>query len=781
MSARDRRWQFFIDRGGTFTDCIGVNPATGALEVVKVSSSDRAPLEGIRRLLELGPEDPIPPSDIRMGTTVATNALLERTGRRTALVITRGFGDLLEIGTQARPHLFELRIARRPLLYEAVLEVDARQDPQGHVIARPETAPTRAALAELVARGLESVAIVVIHAYANGELERELGALAREAGFRHVSLSHELAAGMGMLARGDTATVDAYLTPLVRDYLGELERELTGSRLRVMQSNGGLTTAARFRGPDAILSGPAGGVVAIAELARRLELASVIGFDMGGTSTDVSRFERSFERIYESEVAGVRVRAPMMSVHTVAAGGGSICRFDGLAQQVGPDSAGARPGPLAYGAPDAREPTITDVNVVLGRLVPDRFPLPLDVERARAALADVARAMGGERCAETAAEGFFEIATASMAEAIRRVSVARGFDVRRDALVAFGGAAGQHACAVARRLGIEQVVFHPLAGVLSAYGIGLAAHSWRGEVDAGRAPLAPSRLDALAPRLEALEREGRETLIREGFADEELVSVRRVDLRYAGTETVITLDVASAGALADEFVREHTRRFGTSRPGQLIELSLGRVEVLGRSALGAPEPRPAPRAEPMNEPLPLRFTRLFADGRWLEQVPLIPRDALVPGTRWMGPALVLEDTGTIVLDPGFALTVRADGILVARPTAAEAPRRAELASRSAAAPDPTLLELMANRFMSIAEQMGHLLERTSVSTNIRERRDFSCALFDEAGGLVANAPHIPVHLGAMGESVRAVVRAHPALEPGDVFVTNAPDAGGSHL
>ncbi len=779
MASRNGRWQFWIDRGGTFTDCVGRDPESGALRIAKVLSSDRAPLDGIRRVLGLAADAPIPPCEIRMGTTIATNALLERKGRPCALVISRGFGDLLEIGTQARPHIFDLRIDKPARLYSATLEVDARGDASGNVVVRPDPASTRAALAELARRGLDSVAIVVLHAYASGELELELGRLAREAGFSHVCLSHEVDAGIGMLGRGDTATIDAYLTPLIRDYIAELEAELPGSTLRVMQSSGGLTDAHRFRGPDAILSGPAGGVVAVAEIARRCGLESAIGFDMGGTSTDVSRFEHAFERVYEAEIAGVRVRAPMMNIHTVAAGGGSLCRFDGHRLRVGPESAGAHPGPLCYGDAAAREPAITDVNVVLGRLQPDRFPFSLDLERSTRALAALAARVGEGRTPEDVAEGFFRIANNNMAEAIRQVSVARGHDVRRDALVAFGGAAGQHACAVARRLGIKRIVFHPFAGVLSAYGMGLADVSWHGEADAGRAAFDAATLAALAPRFEALEQTGRDVMFQQGFPSARVVSVRRVDLRYAGTESSITLDVVDSSDLPSAFTAAHQRLFGYTRAGHPIEVAQARVEVIGRHA--AADGGSAPEPPSTGAPAVLRRSRLFVDGRWHNDVPVVEREAIRPGHRLVGPALVIEPTGTIALDPGFELEAVADGVLIAHGAGAADAATADVAGSSIERPDPVLLEIMANLYMSIAEQMGQVLRRTAVSTNIRERLDFSCAVFDHEGGLVANAPHIPVHLGAMGESVRAVMAAHPSPSPGDVFVTNDPAAGGSHL
>ncbi len=783
------RWEFWVDRGGTFTDCLGRDPVTGDVRVAKVLSSDRAVLEAIRRILAIGAAEPIPACDVRMGTTLATNALLERKGTAFALGITRGFRDLLAIGTQARPRIFDLEIKKPELLYREVLELDARADASGAVLARPEPERLRAELARLRGRGFSSLAVVVLHADRAGELEREIGDAAREVGFTHVALSHEVASAIGLLARGDTACVDAYLTPLLRDYVAALREELPGSRLSIMQSRGGLTDAARFRGPHAILSGPAGGVVACAHVARAMGAPRAIGFDMGGTSTDVSRVEAGadggieFERVYETETAGVRVFAPMLSIHTVAAGGGSLCRYDGYRFRVGPESAGAAPGPLCYGRGDATELTVTDVNVSLGRLVDDRFPFPLEragVERALDALAARLRAQGVVRTREAIASGFVEIANANMAEAIRQVSVARGYDVRDYALVVFGGAGGQHACALARRLGIRRVLLHPFAGVLSAYGMGLADVSWHGESDIGRRPLEPALVSGLEPVFAELESRGRTALAEQGFAPDRIACLRRLDLRYRGTETAQSLVLHPAIDLRAAFEAAHARSFGYARSAHAIDAVVARVEVLARHAdvsAAAAAPADATRAPARARVgAPLRRTRVFCDGAFADDVPVFEREALPAGARLSGPALVLEATSTLVVDPGFELEIDAEGRITLVDVAGEAAR-----PRVGTEVDPVGLEIMNNLFMSIAEQMGIVLRRTALSTNIRERLDFSCAVFGRDAGLVANAPHIPVHLGAMGESVRAVLAAHPDPRPGDVFVTNDPAAGGSHL
>jgi 5-oxoprolinase (ATP-hydrolysing) len=786
MSAtRDERatWEIAIDRGGTFTDCIGIRPDTGELRVAKVLSTDDAPVTGIRKLLDLGPNDPVPLCDVRIGTTVATNALLERKGARCLLVTTRGFRDVLSIGTQARPHLFDLDIRKLETLYADVLEVDARLDADGRVLARPNERDVLEALAARVRSGFESVAIVLLHAHRDGALEREVGALATQAGFRHVALSHEVDPNLGLLARGDTATLDAYLTPVLRAYLAALAADLPGCRLRVMQSNGGLLDAAAVIGPNAVLSGPAGGVVAVAAIARAHGVERAIGFDMGGTSTDVSRLERGIDVVYERELAGVRVRAPALDIHTVAAGGGSLCRIDGRRLVVGPESAGADPGPLCYGRPNARDLTLTDVNLVLGRLLPERFPFPLERRRAELALDGVARelaALGFSRSKTEVALGFVEVANHGMAEAIRNVTIARGHDVRDHALVVFGGAAGQHACGVARILGVRTLLVHPLAGVLSAAGTAIAPTTWSATADGGRARLDEAALAASETTYVELEARGRAILGRGATpgsvdgTDGAIEVVRRIDLRYAGTETRLTLEVAPAPDLAAAFEREHRRQFGYARSDTAIEMVALRIDLTARSRTslrtGVAGPS-APATVLASRRVPVTWSREPGP----VETPVVLREALPAGLTLAGPLVVLDATATLLVEPGFDLEVRDDGVIVLTDTAALTPwtKTAEL--------DPVRLEVVGNAFMSIAEQMGRVLRRTAQSTNIRERLDFSCAVFDPAGGLVANAPHIPVHLGAMGESVRAVLAAHPELEPGDVFITNDPAAGGSHL
>jgi 5-oxoprolinase (ATP-hydrolysing) len=776
------RYEFWIDRGGTFTDCIGYDRETGELRVTKVLSSDRAPIDGIRKLLDLSPNASIPPARVRLGTTLATNALLERRGVPCALLVTRGFGDLLEIGDQTRPELFRLRIEKPRPLPAATLEIDARSDAAGAPLVRPDLDAVREELVLLRAQGIASVAIVVMNDHERGLLERDVRRAASDAGFRNVSLSSEIAPELGLLSRAHTTVLDAYLTPLLGERLAALEAELPGSELRLMQSSGVLTEAAKFRGPNAVLSGPVGGAVAAARVAEREGFGAVVAFDMGGTSTDVSRFAGRLERVWETEVAGVRVRAPALPVTTVAAGGGSLCRVDGARLTVGPESAGADPGPLCYGNPRASELTLTDVNLLLGRISAEHFPFPLDRERPRRALeAMVAQLRAGGHAYEPdeLAGAFLEIANQAMAEAVRQVSIARGHDVRSHTLLVLGGAGGQHACALAARLGMAEVALHPLAGVLSAYGIGLSDVGFLGVREAHGRALDDGALAELERAFAELEREGRAALDVERELGSSLRVFRSVELCYRGAETTITLELDTAAALAGAFHERHEREFGYARREHALELVAARVEV---TAARADEPalkRPdAPVARASAPPV----TRLHAGGKWYDDVPVYAGVELPRGVALPGPLLVAEPTGTFVVDPDFELIARDSGVLVARRRAGVAP--ADIARGRGVAPeraDPLLLEVTGHRFMSIAEQMGEILRRTALSTNIRERRDFSCALFDARGDLVANAPHIPVHLGAMSESVRAVLDLHAELRSGDVFAVNDPFLGGSHL
>ncbi|MFZ9887213.1 MAG: hydantoinase B/oxoprolinase family protein [Myxococcota bacterium] len=764
------RWQVWIDRGGTFTDCIGVDPVTGHLKVAKVLSSDRAPIDGVRQLLGLEPGSPIPPVVMRMGTTMATNALLQRRGRRVALLITRGFRDLLVIGDQSRPELFALRIERPAPLYEDVVEVDARADSEGRVLQRPTVHDVEQRLRTLREQGYDSLAIAVLNGHRCPSLEQGLGAVAERCGFLHIVLSHELSSETGFLARASTACLDAYLTPLLQDYLRGLHRDLPGSDIKLMQSGGGLVESSRFRGAASLLSGPAGGVVACARVVEHLGLQQGIGLDMGGTSTDVCRIGPggTYEQAQEHDVAGVRVRAPMVSVHTVAAGGGSLCQLRDGRLVVGPESAGAVPGPLCYGAAEAKHLTITDVNLALGRLLPDRFPFPLDHGRVSSSLQELGKKTG--LIPESVAEGFFRIANARMAEAIRQVSVRCGFDPREHHLIVFGGAGGQHACALARLLKVRSVILHPLAGVFSAVGIGQADVRWQESADLGDRELTADALASLS-----LHRVRLEHLVREGFRRQHHVDDPpdlevSIELRYPQADARFAVGLGTVSDMRRDFEGQHRRRFGYVRATDALHIVAMRVTGIARTRARTLMAEAMAGAKKTNT-----ATRLFCEGVWHDDVPVLWRGDLLEGERHQGPLLVLEQTGTIVVEPGFVVEVGADGILTLRECGSFVSHSVTMAR------DPVSLELAHHAFGAIAEQMGEVLRRTARSTNIRERLDFSCAVFDAAGALVANAPHIPVHLGAMAETVRCLLEEEGPLEQGDVYVSNDPARGGSHL
>ncbi len=776
-------WEFWIDRGGTFTDCIGVAPS-GRTYTAKRLSSETAAAEAIRDILASAPEPSAedPTLRVRMGTTVATNALLERRGVPTALITQRGLGDVLEIGTQERPELFDLDIRRPPPLTRRVIEVDGRVDARGETLGILEEAPLREELRDARANGIQSVAVLAMHAYAFPELEERIAACAREEGIAYVVPSHEAASELGFLARGETAVADAYLTPLLARHIDVLREALPGARLHFMQSSGGLTRPESFRGPAALLSGPAGGVIGTAHVASLLGMRRAIGFDMGGTSTDVSLVvDGEAERAFESVVAGIRVRAPMLHIHTVAAGGGSLCRFDGARASVGPESAGADPGPLCYGRDASGEGglALTDVNFWLDRIPGDRLPFPLERAPVAAAFDRLIRELteaGHEFEPDELAAGFIDIANDAMAQAIQEVSVRRGVDPRDFALVGFGGAGGQHVCAVARKLRIRTVLLHPQGGVLSAFGIGVADLTWDRQRDVGRAPLVEGRADpSVLDTLAALEAEGRRALAAETGQPEGRVEIERfLDLRYRGTESALTIAAPAEGDFGAAFRFAHRERFGYDRSERPIEVTTARVRA--RVSEARPPEVPSFAEEPGT---PIRTAHAWFPGRGRCDAPVFLRESLALEQTIDGPAIVLEAASTIVLDPGFRARLDATGVLVVTDEA-HAERRA-YRDIDADVADPIRLEVLGNRFMSIAERMGSVLRNTSVSTNIKERLDYSCAVFDPEGGLIANAPHIPVHLGAMGETVRSVLESFPELGAGDVIVTNDPARGGSHL
>ncbi|MFF9347621.1 hydantoinase B/oxoprolinase family protein [Streptomyces sp. NPDC014734] len=784
------RWEFWIDRGGTFTDVVGRAP-DGHLVTRKLLSHapDRyrdAAVAGIRALLGLGPTEPVPADrvgTVKIGTTVATNALLERRGEPTVLVITRGFRDALRIAYQNRPRLFDRRILLPEAVYDRVVEVPERIDARGRVVTPLDRDAVAERLRAVRAEGLRSAAVVLMHGYRHPEHETAVAAEARAAGFAHVSCSHEVSPLIKLVPRGDTTVVDAYLSPILRRYVDAIADELPGIRLMFMQSNGGLREAAHFRGKDAVLSGPAGGVVGMVRTSEQAGFHRVIGFDMGGTSTDVSHCAGEFERELGTQVAGVRMRAPMMSIHTVAAGGGSVLHFDGDRYRVGPDSAGAAPGPACYrrGGPL----TVTDANVMLGRIQPAHFPavfgpdgdLPLDADLVRRrfeALADeVTRATGTRRTAARVAAGFLEIAVLNMANAVKKISVQRGHDITRHALTGFGGAGGQHVCAVADALGVDTVLVPPLAGVLSAYGIGLADATAMRERSV-EAELDDQTLTAVKELCDTLAERTRADLRADAIPDEAISTRARVLLRYAGTDSALQVDLDGTAAMTRAFTDRHRARYAFTMDKPLVVEAVS-VEATGASGRHRPPPAAhAPRAgEP---PRPHDTVRMYAEDRW-QDTPLHRREELRPESTVTGPAVIAEADATTVVDPGWRAVLAGTGHLVltrVRPR----PDRTAVGTRV----DPVMLEIFNNLFMSIAEQMGVRLENTAHSVNIKERLDFSCALFDADGNLIANAPHIPVHLGSMGESIKEVLRRDDGtMRPGDAYAINDPYHGGTHL
>ncbi|HSU45098.1 MAG TPA: hydantoinase B/oxoprolinase family protein [Casimicrobiaceae bacterium] len=794
--------QFWIDRGGTFTDIVA-RRADGTLVTHKLLSDNPeryrdAAVHGIREMLGLAPGAPIPDGAIeavKMGTTVATNALLERTGERTVLVITRGFADALRIGYQNRPKLFVRRIDLPSQLYERVIEADERIGAHGDIVRPLDLAILEPQLRGAFADGIRAIAIVLMHGYRYPQHERAIADLALGIGFAQVSISHEVSPLMKLVSRGDTTVVDAYLSPILRRYVDEVERDLVGGhrletgveprfRLQFMQSSGGLTDARRFQGKDAILSGPAGGIVGAVEVSRLAGFDRIIGFDMGGTSTDVTHWAGEYERAFVTEVAGVRLRAPMMSIHTVAAGGGSICTFDGARLRVGPQSAGANPGPASYrrGGPL----TVTDCNVMVGKLDPELFPkvfgpngdesLDAAVVRTRfeALAASIASSTGHARTPEQVADGFLDIAIENMANAIKHISVQRGYDVTGYTLCSFGGAGGQHACRVADALGMSRVFIHPLAGVLSAYGMGLAdvrALKQR----AVEATLSPASLDATRVAFAMLEDAGRRDVAAQGVAAERIRCERTLQLKYEGTDTTLAVPVAGGvDAAIGEFERRYKQQYGFLMPGKPLVIEAIAVEAIGTAHDIQDESRPfAPRAHAL---APFRRARIYTRGEWHDGA-VYARDDLRPGDAIDGPAIIREQNATTVLEPGWRATLTSRDHLVIERT--EPIRRAHAIGTRA---DPVMLEVFNNLFMAIAEQMGVTLANTSYSVNIKERLDFSCALFDAQGNLIANAPHMPVHLGSMGESVATIIaRRGASMRAGDVFVLNAPYNGGTHL
>ncbi len=817
------------------TGTLGVEAELAAPAAYELEAGEEAPLLAIRRVLGLPMAAPLPPCEVRLGTTRGTNALLERRGARTALVTTRGFADVLLIGNQDRPRLFDLAIRKPPPLCESVLEIDERVAADGTVLLPLDLSAVRRQLKELAASGTESLAICLLHAWRMPEHERLVERIAREIGFREVSVSHVVAPRIKLVPRAETTVLDAYLNPVLRDYVEGLQRSLvggteasgtatvhrssvnpapfpptlptnparvthhetpaetslsSGTRLRLMTSVGGLVAAEHFTGKDCILSGPAGGVIGFARVAERAGFPRAIGFDMGGTSTDVSRYDGRYELEFEAVKAGVRIAAPMLAIETVAAGGGSICGFDGVQLFVGPRSAGADPGPACYGRGGPL--TVTDVNLALGKLRPEEFPFPLNQAAVEDRLAELceqiaASPLGHRYTPLELAEGFVTLANATMSRAIRKISVAKGYDPAEYVLVTFGGAGGQHACAIAEALGMHSILVHPLAGVLSALGIGLADVRRHAERPILR-PYGPEARPVIETAFRELEEALRREVEAEGIPPTLIEpATRSLDLRYRGVEGTLTIVAPEDGDYAAAYEAHHEQMYGYRHRGRELEIATVRVEVVGRT----PEPAEAVQPVVSRRPSPSTTVDVWFRGA-ARATGLFRRRELRAGDELIGPAILCEPTSTLVIDPGWTGTVAPRGEIVLRRTPAAQDSARQPAAHAGTshssddrkawdAPDPVRLELFHQQFASIAEQMGVVLQRTAISTNVKERLDFSCAIFDPAGNLVVNAPHIPVHLGAMSETVRAVKHDHPDLRPGDVVVTNDPYRGGSHL
>lgn len=784
------KWRFWIDRGGTFTDIVGQAPG-GELRVLKLLSEnaavhDDAAVAGIRQCLALRPSEPIPHDmigEVRMGTTVATNALLERKGDPVVLVITKGFEDQLEIGTQARPDIFARRIVKPQAVYTHVVGADERVRADGTLERPLDDALLMRDLEMAFKDGVRSAAIVLMHAYAYPAHELRAAEIARAVGFTHVSISHEIAPLIRIVPRGDTTTADAYLTPVLKRYIDKVSGALSGGadkaspRVFFMASSGGLKSSARFRGSDAILSGPAGGVVALAGTAAAAGFRKVIGFDMGGTSTDVAHFAGTFESNFETSVAGVRLAVPMLNIHTVAAGGGSILTYDGTRMHVGPHSAGSNPGPACYrrGGPL----TVTDANVMTGKLMPAYFPhifgadnaSPIDVEAVRSAFHDIAESIGDGRSGADVADGYIRIAVENMANAIKKISVERGYDVSEYALNCFGAAAGQHACLVADTLGMATVLIHPMSGVLSAYGMGLATLRASRTRSVERM-LSADALTALTPIIAEMRTDVFNELAAQGVRQDAVRDSVSLHLRYAGSDTALAVPFGADADMRDAFAAAHRQRFGFVAPDK--EVAIGILDV-DAATVDASQSTVRTIALSQGTPKQTGRTRFFSLGRW-HDAPVYVRAALTSGHTLDGPALVIEPHQTVVVEDGWRLKVSQLNDIVLTRIAA---RVKEVVASKA---DPVLLEVFNNLFMAIAEQMGEALRATAQSVNIKERLDFSCAIFDANAELVANAPHLPVHLGSMDRSVESVASAHRAtMRPGDVFMLNAPYNGGTHL
>ncbi len=789
------KWQFWIDRGGTFTDVIAVTPQ-GVVQSRKVLSEnpeayEDAALEGIRQALGLASDAPIPGAEIqviKMGTTVATNALLERKGEPTLLAITKGLEDHLEIGTQARPEIFARNVIKPSVLYDRVVGVDERIQADGTIEKAIDLEKFRNDLAVAFEAGLRSIAIVFMHAYAEPAHEKAAAQIAKDIGFTQISTSHEVMPLIKIVGRGDTTVADAYLSPVLKRYVDRVMAGFSQTAaddmplIQFMTSAGGLTHADMFRGRDAVLSGPAGGIVGMVETARRAGFEHVIGFDMGGTSTDVSHAAGEYERTFETTVAGVRLQTPMLHIHTVAAGGGSILHFDGNRFNVGPDSAGANPGPMCYrrGGPL----TVTDANVCVGKIKPEFFPNvfgdkgnePLDTDVVKSAFEDLAAKFTDGRTEQDIADGFLRIAVENMANAIKTISVARGYDVTQYVLNCFGAAGGQHACLIADTLGIETVLIDPLSGLLSAYGMGLAKQRASRQVSVEQ-PLSQETLENLKSHCKRLSEDCRNELAQQGIAKDDITMRMSVDLRYTGTDTTLTVPLTNEDDMRIAFAAAYEQRFGFTSPEKAVDVAI--LNVAAENTSDTHQEFSSQGSDVSNAP-PSTETTFFSQGKQ-QSAKVFQRNDLKHGHTINGPALIIEPHQTVVVEDGWQLTINAANQLLLKRVLE---RQKEHVTETV---DPVLLEVFNNLFMSVADQMGESLRNTAQSVNIKERLDFSCAIFDAEGGLVANAPHVPVHLGSMDQAVKAVVKARTAddgttdMQPGDVFMLNAPYNGGTHL
>ncbi|MFG6095418.1 hydantoinase B/oxoprolinase family protein [Leptothoe sp. ISB3NOV94-8A] len=822
LSNSGNRWQFWIDRGGTFTDLVAQRPDGGVVIHKLLSENPEryvdAPLQGIRDILGIAAGQPLPTEQIgvvKMGTTVATNALLERKGDRTLLVITQGFRDALRIGYQNRPDIFARQIVLPEMLYEQVIEVEERYSAQGEELLPVETESLLPQLQRAYDAGIHSCAIVLMHGYRYPDHEHQIAALAKDIGFTQISVSHEVSPLMKLVSRGDTTMVDAYLSPILKRYIDRVALELgavgtdnsdgknttqtepnQGPQLMFMQSNGGLTDAHLFRGKDSILSGPAGGVVGVVQTSAISNLHKIIGFDMGGTSTDVSHYNGEYERVFESEVAGVRIKAPMMAIHTVAAGGGSILHFDGARYRVGPDSAGANPGPACYRKGGCL--TVTDCNVMLGKIQPEFFPQvfgpegnqSLDREVVQQMFADLTeqihQATGDVRSPEQVAAGFLAIAVENMANAIKKISVQQGHDVSEYTLSCFGAAAGQHACLIADALGMRQIFIHPLAGVLSAYGMGLADLRALRQA-AIEQPLVAGLLPDLEDKLTGITAPAVAEVKRQKVADDRIEILPKVHIRYQGTDSALIVAFGDLSTMQAQFERDYHQRYGFTMAEKPLIVEAVSVEVVGKMPLPT---EPTPGSLRSHPPQPATTVTMFIADDW-QSTPLFQRSELRSGDHISGPAIIVEATGTNIVEPGWVVEISDRNHLILTKSPKDKDPAAATGTESLSPPrelsqqttaDPVMLEIFNNLLMAIAEQMGFTLQKTSYSVNIKERLDFSCAIFDQQGQLVANAPHIPVHLGSMGESIESLIAAKgDSLKPGDVYVLNNPYNGGTHL